>query len=69
MLRRQKQVIRLSAPTDTVFATTAVGRGGYWIAKGTPVQRDHPFVRELPSAFEVRYQLDQERSEELNENG
>ena len=62
--RRKEPAVRLSAPTDLVYALTDVGKGGLWITRGTPVHRDHPFVRDCPDAFEVRYRL----SEEVNES-
>jgi hypothetical protein len=52
--------VRLSAPTDLVYATTDVGKGGNWIPRGTPVSRSHPFVKDLPEHFEVRYRLSEE---------
>jgi hypothetical protein len=65
--RKQQPVVKLSAPNDTVYALSDIGGAGGWITKGSPVSRDHPHVRNLPSEFEVRYRLDQERSEEVND--
>jgi hypothetical protein len=60
MPRKQEPVIRLSAPDEFVVATTDVFKSGHYIYRGTRVPRSHVCVRELPSAFEVRYRLDQE---------
>jgi hypothetical protein len=63
-LRRKRneseRTIRLSAPNDVVYALTDVGKAGHWIPRGTIVRRDHPFVRDCPDAFEVRYRLSEE---------
>jgi hypothetical protein len=66
MRRRKQPVMQLSAPTDLVHALTDVGKGGTWITRGSVVHRSHPFVRDCPDAFEVRYRLSDER-EEVND--
>jgi hypothetical protein len=60
-------VIRLSAPTDTVFAISDVGGTRGFISKGSPVSRSHPHVVNAPDLFEVRYPLHLERSEEVTD--
>jgi hypothetical protein len=67
--KRKQQVVRLSAPDDTVYARSDVGRAGtgLWIVRGTPVSRDHPYVKDLPHEFEVRYPLHLERGEEVTD--
>jgi hypothetical protein len=61
---RPKQEVR-RAPTDMVYALTAVSKGGRWVEKGTPLTRTDPMVIERPDLFEVRYRLD----EEVTNNG
>jgi hypothetical protein len=66
---KTKRAVRLSAPTDLVYALTDVGKGASWITRGTPVSRDHPYVKELPQHFEVRYRLSEELREEVSTDG
>jgi hypothetical protein len=47
-------------PDDRVWAITNVSKGGRFVLAGTPLSREDEMVKELPSAFEVRYRLDQE---------
>ena len=53
-----------------MYALSDVGRAGtgLWITRGTPVSRSHPYVKELPHEFEVRYPLHLEQTEEVNDN-
>ena len=47
---------------EVVYATVDVAKGGRLVRRGDPLRRDHVMVRELPSAFEVRYSLIEEVS-------
>jgi hypothetical protein len=67
MRRRKQPVVRLSPPDAFVTALTDVYRGSHCITRGSRVHRDHEFVNALPEAFEVRYRLDQERSEDVSD--
>jgi hypothetical protein len=71
-VRRSKQpdqVVRLSAPDEYVTAMTDVYQGSHCVTRGTRVRRDHPFVIGCPEAFLVSYTLDQERREEVTDDG
>jgi hypothetical protein len=62
-LRRPKPdepLVRVAPRTEVVYALTDVSKNGRWVRKGEPLPRDHVMVRELPSAFEVRYPLIEE---------
>jgi hypothetical protein len=65
--KKQQPVIKLSAPTDVVYALSDLGGGNGWITRGTPLSRDHPYVKDLPGEFEVRYRLSDERTEEVSD--
>jgi hypothetical protein len=47
-------------PAAVVYALTDVSKGGRFVRKGEPLPLDQVMVRELPSAFEVRYPLIEE---------
>jgi hypothetical protein len=57
---RPKRAAPTMPPDDRVWAITNVSKGGRFVLAGTPLSREDEMVKELPSAFEVRYRLDQE---------
>jgi hypothetical protein len=65
--RRKQPAVRLSAPDDRVFALSDIGGTQGFVSKGSPLDRDHPHVRNRPDLFEVRYPLHLERREEVDD--
>jgi hypothetical protein len=63
--KRKTPTVLLSAPDDRVYALSDIGGTHGFVSKGSPLSRDHPHVRNCPDLFEVRYRLDQERTEEV----
>jgi hypothetical protein len=50
-------------PDDSVEAITDLQYGRRWVPQGTRLERSDPLVADHPEVFQVRYRLDQERSE------
>jgi hypothetical protein len=54
---KRNELARFVPPTDIVYAVEDVSKGGSFVRKGESLPRNHVMVKELPTAFEVRYPL------------